>query len=346
MMRRTSFFLTIEQRLYSILLIFCISLSVISIIGNLVAGFPLYLSIKWLLLVAAASASFVVDRIKSEAAEGMLFFYLFLVAVFLPYAFIESGGSNNNALGYTFLLVVSITYLFKGRTRVFLISLLVLVFPALLTIEYFFPALVRDYPRTAQYIDRMIQVPVQLIAVFLVVLQFSKAYDRTHRELTDLSITDKLTQLKNRACLDERISEELARFRRYGETFSVILTDIDFFKEVNDNFGHQKGDEVLKSFAGLVENNIRETDTIGRWGGEEFMIIIPNCSHRQGMGLAEKLRALVEKHDFFKEQKITCSFGVTEVQPSDSPDDLLLRADQALYLAKQTGRNRVAGIKE
>ena len=81
MMRRTSFFLTIEQRLYSILLIFCISLSVISIIGNLVAGFPLYLSIKWLLLVAAASASVIVDRIKSEAAEGMLFFYLFLVAL-------------------------------------------------------------------------------------------------------------------------------------------------------------------------------------------------------------------------------------------------------------------------
>jgi diguanylate cyclase (GGDEF)-like protein len=344
-MRNTPSSSNIEQRLYAIILVFCISLSAIVLIGNPIAGFPLYLNIKWILLIIAAAASLLVYSRKTGSRRGMLFFYLFLIVVFLPYAFLESGGSNNNAMGYSFLLIVSITYLFKGGTRILLIGLLILVFLLLLNVEYFFPGMVMQYSRTSQFIDRMIQVPIQLIAVFLVVLQFSKAYDKTHRELKELSITDKLTQLNNRACLDEDLSAELSRFVRYGTAFSVILTDIDFFKEVNDNFGHQTGDEILKSFAELLKKSIRETDIIGRWGGEEFLIITPNCDFEQGMKIAEKLRAVVEEHIFFKKQQITSSFGVAEVLSSDSADSLLSRTDKALYRAKQKGRNRVEGIQ-
>lgn len=159
--------------------------------------------------------------------------------------------------------------------------------------------------------------------------------------LESLSITDKLTQINNRLKLDEHFSFNLEYCKRYNADFSIILLDIDFFKQVNDSFGHQIGDEILIKIASILTSNLRQTDMAGRWGGEEFFILCPSSNLNQASQLAEKLRNLVTNSNFDKVGQITISFGVTSFKKGDSEKSMLQRADKALYSAKEKGRNRV-----
>lgn len=159
--------------------------------------------------------------------------------------------------------------------------------------------------------------------------------------LQELSVTDKLTQMPNRLKLDEQFNFNLQSSERYQNNFSIILLDIDHFKQVNDTFGHQAGDDVLVSLAKILKNNLRNTDMVGRWGGEEFLILCPNSNLEMSVVLASKLRKLIEDHPFDVVEKITASFGVTTFRKNDTETIMLARADEALYEAKEQGRNIV-----
>ncbi len=173
---------------------------------------------------------------------------------------------------------------------------------------------------------------------------------RTHEleeknvELEKLSITDRLTHLCNRVRLEEVFSEQLHVAQRYGTPFALLLCDIDFFKRINDSFGHIVGDKVLVEIAQILEATIRETDLIGRWGGEEFLVICRETDREGAMLLAERLREAVEKHAFATGERQTLSIGVSCYAPQDTEVSMLGRADRALYLAKNDGRNRVVYI--
>ena len=167
--------------------------------------------------------------------------------------------------------------------------------------------------------------------------------DDKNRALEILSVTDKLTGLANRRKLESALQSELLRARRYGKIFSVILLDVDHFKVVNDTHGHQAGDEVLMRLAALLTANARETDLVGRWGGEEFLIVCPETSLALVSTLAERYRVELERQDFGEIGQITSSFGVAACEEGDDVQRLIQRADQALYRAKESGRNRVEG---
>lgn len=176
----------------------------------------------------------------------------------------------------------------------------------------------------------------------------SLARDITRRKnmeerLFSQSITDSLTELNNRSRLDVLLNEELAKSDRYATAFSLILTDIDHFKRVNDNFGHQTGDRVLKEVARILSENIRGTDVVGRWGGEEFMIICPGTDASSAGILAEKLRELIAR-GIKGEGAVTASFGVTQYRSGDTPLSIMARVDRALYRAKEEGRNRTCRL--
>lgn len=167
-------------------------------------------------------------------------------------------------------------------------------------------------------------------------------YDITDKKrIEELSHTDQLTQIPNRLFLDIFYTQEFQRAQRYGSTFSLILVDVDFFKAVNDSFGHHVGDNILIEMAKLLKASIRTSDIIGRWGGEEFLIICPNTTSNETSLLAEKIRHKIEMHSFNLIGQKTCSFGVSEFKIDDKEDDIFQRADAALYKAKQNGRNRV-----
>lgn len=161
------------------------------------------------------------------------------------------------------------------------------------------------------------------------------------KELQKLSITDKLTNLNNRQKLDQVLSYEYSQFQRYTTPFSVILLDLDDFKTVNDSFGHITGDKVLVETAKILRSNIRDSDTCGRWGGEEFLIIVPKSVENDAILVAEKLRSSIENADFGIDKRITTSIGVAHITEGLSVVKLLSTADKALYKAKKSGKNKV-----
>ena len=160
------------------------------------------------------------------------------------------------------------------------------------------------------------------------------------KRLEVISVTDKLTNVFNRRKLDETLHLELEKVKRYAKTLSLILIDIDHFKRVNDTYGHQTGDEVLKSVSKILQDNIRKIDLLGRFGGEEFMIICPETSQEGAMSLAEELRKKIEEFDFPTVKNVTISLGVATYSDDDNEDSLIKRCDAALYLAKEEGRNQ------
>ena len=182
-----------------------------------------------------------------------------------------------------------------------------------------------------------------IIAVALLILYRNYTLQKYNKKLQKLAQTDKLTQLNNRHKIDDELNHQKALSNRYNYTFSIILIDIDFFKKVNDDYGHLTGDSVLTEFTQLLKNNIRSVDIAGRWGGEEFLIICPNSSKESVKNLAEKLRLIIEKHSYKAiNKKITASFGVAQFNQSDnSVQRLVYLADKALYKAKSNGRNQV-----
>jgi diguanylate cyclase (GGDEF)-like protein len=173
------------------------------------------------------------------------------------------------------------------------------------------------------------------------------------RELSDLndqlkriSLTDGLTQIENRRSLNERLHEMWSHSVRLHEPISLVMCDIDKFKSVNDDYGHQAGDSVLREFAQLLKGEAREIDRVGRYGGEEFLLILPGTVLDAAVTFAERLREKVERHTFSYEGGTLCrtmSCGVaSSPHPKVKDEEALLRsADNALYVAKETGRNRV-----
>ncbi|WP_151947088.1 sensor domain-containing diguanylate cyclase [Aliarcobacter butzleri] len=167
-------------------------------------------------------------------------------------------------------------------------------------------------------------------------------------ELLRLSITDNLTKLYNRVKLDKSLQEEMNRSLRYNTNFSIILLDIDYFKKVNDNFGHQVGDEVLIESAQVLSKNIRNVDILGRWGGEEFLVICPETKIEDAIKVAFHINAAIKLHKFSTyPNTVTMSLGVASFNKDiKNVDDIILNADKALYQAKEEGRDRVIAFYE
>ncbi len=156
-----------------------------------------------------------------------------------------------------------------------------------------------------------------------------------------LARTDKLTGVANRHKGDEFLDESILQAQRYGQPLSVILFDIDFFKAVNDEHGHQVGDTVLVTLCNLVKQEVRQTDLFVRWGGEEFVLVTPQTNLVHAKELAEKIRLSVQKATFCEVKQLTVSCGVTDVKGQETAQELMVRVDEALYEAKKTGRNKV-----
>lgn len=171
--------------------------------------------------------------------------------------------------------------------------------------------------------------------------QIAHAYDGIRQQANHLMMftdarTDPLTGVGNRRALDEILANHLALHKRYGANFSLAIFDVDFFKKINDEEGHLQGDRILQDLAQTLSGAVRQTDFVGRYGGEEFVVIMPGTSLENASGFVERLREAIEK-----QLPITASGGVTSSLVGDSSELILARADLALYEAKDAGRNRI-----
>ena len=167
------------------------------------------------------------------------------------------------------------------------------------------------------------------------------ALKQAEEQLQRLSTTDPLTGAYNRRMFMDLLAKELQRAGRYGEPFSLLMFDIDHFKMVNDQYGHDAGDRVLQEVVRLSMETIRQADTLARWGGEEFMVLLPRTDGDMAYTMGERLRKCIAEHVFADADHLTVSVGVTSLGQVDTIDSLLKRVDEALYTAKKSGRNLV-----
>lgn len=167
------------------------------------------------------------------------------------------------------------------------------------------------------------------------------ALKEAEEKLQRLSTTDPLTGAYNRRMFMDMLSREMTRSGRYGEPFSLLMFDLDHFKKVNDTYGHDVGDRVLVDVVQLSMELVRQSDILARWGGEEFMVLLPQANPEMALALGERLRERISEHEFTGVGRLTVSIGVAHQQQLDTIDTLLKRVDAALYRAKETGRNRV-----
>ncbi|MDP2243226.1 sensor domain-containing diguanylate cyclase [Pseudomonas sp.] len=193
--------------------------------------------------------------------------------------------------------------------------------------------------RQSLYLNLLICLVVTAIVLTLVHI----ALRRYQARIAALATTDQLTDLLNRRGFDLLANQAIQEARRNPSPLCALLLDLDSFKDLNDNHGHLAGDEVLRGFANKLRDNLRQSDILCRWGGEEFIILLKDTSPEQARLLAEKIRQQTEQASFsYKDAslRITTSIGLAELHPDDSLNELLARADRALYRAKKTGRNR------
>ena len=182
--------------------------------------------------------------------------------------------------------------------------------------------------------EEMLQPTIQLAS------QISHSYDQIRQQMNHLMTftevrTDPLTGVSNRRALDESLENLFAMYHRYGTEFSVVIADIDHFKQINDELGHLTGDRILQQVARLLDNDARDTDLVARYGGEEFVLLLPKTQREGACIFADRVRATIDR-----ETKVTISIGVATSLDGDSAQSILARADKALYGAKVAGRNR------
>ena len=171
--------------------------------------------------------------------------------------------------------------------------------------------------------------------------QKNEKIEEINKKLQKLSTTDKLTNLSNRRKMEEILERVYQESKRYNKSFTIIIIDLDYFKKVNDNYGHQTGDKILQEVSALIENNVRAADSCGRWGGEEFLVACPNTNKKAGIKLAERLRKIIANASLNPVKELTASFGVSVFSGEEKIDQVIARADRKLYKAKENGRNRV-----
>ena len=189
-------------------------------------------------------------------------------------------------------------------------------------------------------------VYIWIVIILSAILSFRSNYIEriwyiNNKELTKLSITDPLSGVFNRVKFNEELKKWMEYAKRYSTDFSVAIIDFDDFKKINDNYGHLAGDRVIVEFVSLVNKNIRKSDIFARWGGEEFILLLPNTNIKQAVELAERIRRNIEKHEFYIAGKLTCSIGVAQMSPGDDETTLLKKVDNVLYAAKKAGKNKV-----
>lgn len=191
-----------------------------------------------------------------------------------------------------------------------------------------------------------ITVGITLVVNNVFAFLFAKRMQRQQSQLTQLIRLDPLTGVGNRRALNDKLDDIIAINNRQQQLVSLLVLDVDYFKRINDNYGHTVGDQVLIKLTEIINARIRETDYLYRFGGEEFVVVLTGTDEKIALKISEQLRKLVEEADILEGMTVTASIGVAEIIKGDNVDSWIDRGDRAMYHAKETGRNRVCIGKE
>ncbi len=323
------------------------------VIANTVAYIGLILLYRGLFRFLALKLRF--ERYLSPALAALLAWLLYYHGFITP--------NLNLRIVYVSLLFATLCYIAvlglrkyaeeHGRTAIRLLTLMFFVvgsFHVFRVIWTCYQEQLLDFMK-ADIISSLSVIGTEALVVLTSFATIWLATDRLQNSLEKIAQTDPLTQLYNRRTFEQYCDVEFSRTSRSGSTFSIIICDLDYFKRINDQYGHQTGDKVLKIFAKTLKMNLRKQDIVARYGGEEFIILLPDTNLRNGTIVAEHLRQTTEETDLLaainSSLTFTASFGVSNYLPEDDQwAAVLSRADKALYTAKDQGRNRVITLQQ
>ncbi|MDO7976771.1 GGDEF domain-containing protein [Oceanotoga teriensis] len=335
----------LENKIFYIILIISIVLSIFSMIGNILFKFPLNVNIKWIGFILISLITYI-KKNDEERKIGKILYFSFLIFFMIPYGWFNSGGAANNTMGYAFLLLIAITYLVYGKTRIFFITSLIAMLTILHIISYYYPSLVAIYDLKSQFYDRLIQIPLTFIGTYLLVKKFSDAYrnekeklEKTNNKLKFYANKDTITGLYNRRFLDQKLKLIINNADCEKKEIYSIIYDIDNFKKINDNYGHDYGDLIIKEIGNITKNIFKEDSFNARWGGDEFYTVYFGEKEKLIKKL-EMLKKEVQEKTNIKNIKITISIGYTRIKNVDTIESLLKRIDKALYTSKKAGKNQ------
>lgn len=267
------------------------------------------------------------ERLAHAAWAGTVVILLNLAA----FLWVAAG----NAYSLMWITVVPpLTYFLLGRRDGTLVTLAAFIYTAFVMLFKV------DWNATYSFtLGAFLNITEVLVVQLLLFLYYERSRRDAYQALAILSETDKLTGLHNRQKLDGLLNEQLDHAHHYDAPLVAVLADIDFFKAVNDSFGHLHGDQVLQHVARQLTKYLRQDDHAGRWGGEEFLLILPGVQASEALAIIERLRRQIESSAPLGHH-ITMSFGLAQLLPDESPTELVARSDAALYSAKELGRNR------
>ena len=269
-------------------------------------------------------------------------FFLVFSVDFMSLVIFTTGGLGNT--GFLWILVVpffTMLVLNTLQATIWIIGYMLIIF--LIIVAHLYEIY------TLQYDFITIRQTIVVFIIILILIYYNEKYknqirfdiEEKNQQLQKVVKIDGLTGIANRDYINEFLSKEMSRSNRFENPLSIIMIDIDYFKLINDNHGHLVGDNVLIEFSKTLKNNIREADLVGRWGGEEFLIICPDTPLESAIAMAKKLQEKIKYIDTETQIQLTASFGVVEYQFDYSIDDLINRADEYMYRAKKLGRDRI-----
>jgi diguanylate cyclase (GGDEF)-like protein len=301
----------------------------------LLAYFNIFSAAAWLF------AAWLNRRGRHDAAIALLTFEVVSHAALATYCF--GWGSSFQTYLMPMITFTMINNRMRSRTMVVQAAGLTVLYVALYKLtQHTVPQASEQFIEVVHYTN----VVIVFAALGIISYYFRQASIEAERRMEELASTDMLTHLTNRRRMREMLEMEFSRFLRTGRQFAIILTDIDFFKKLNDEYGHDCGDFVLRTVAARLRGSLRTHDAVARWGGEEFLVLLPESSFETALETAERMRRAIEVESICfcgHDLSVTMTFGVALTVVGETLDACITRADMALYQGKHQGRNRVSG---
>lgn len=303
---------------------------------------PLFFNIVFirLLFIIVSIIVFFVSKKTKKPRNLIYIITLYQAAMVLTYLFTLKQLDSLNYFSFIGLMVITLA-IYLLPNKIILSQIITIVF----SILFFLYPLHKIENITDSEFYRIIAYQVILLLYCNINYYCTETSKRkkfvANKELLNLSAKDPLTGIYNRTKFDDEINKWISFSERYGNTFSLIIFDIDDFKGINDNYGHLVGDSVIKRICETISKSIRDTDIFARWGGDEFVLLLPNTDIQQAKEMAERMRKNICNNSYELDIKITCSFGVASYMKNDTKQSLLRKADNLLLHAKESGKDRV-----
>ena len=344
---------TFEKRMFLISTFFTSLFAIPMMLVNLDPSWPLMHTIA---IINFGVINFIFFAIARWGKKYLVFGFIVFSVINTFFIWLFNQGVEGSLNFYFLACFMYSIILMRGKKRAISLIISTVLVTAFFAFDYFCPDLIDSLYQYPNRADKVLDLYAGMISIFAIMLitinSIVKNYDiernistQKIEELHLNSITDRLTTLFNRGYLNDKLLEYATNTKTTNFYFSIFMVDIDHFKSVNDTYGHTAGDEILKTVAQIIKYTVRKADTAGRYGGEEFMVVLPLTHLEDAMLTAEKIRSEIEKTRYIIVPDLikTASFGCAEYTNGEQITAFINRADTSLYEAKHTGRNKVIG---